>query len=155
MESDTAGGVADASAKKDWADTGRYLNVVRIDALGKGPAGNATDFPIWSKLSDEQILEAFVSAVCGITGCKPSLGLALPDGPFRFEADFLGVQEISRPTREPTWRRLAWPWRSFYTHSEVTLAPIQPVPVLTCCPVIFPSRPDECFHPEITLPFPN
>jgi len=30
------------------------LDVVRIEALGKGPAGNATDFPIWSKLSDEQ-----------------------------------------------------------------------------------------------------
>lgn len=56
---------------KDWASTpeGRYLNVVRIDRLGSGPAGNATDFPIFSSLSDEQILLAFVSAVSAITGC--------------------------------------------------------------------------------------
>jgi hypothetical protein len=56
-------------ADKDWAGTGRYLNVVRVDELGKGPSGNATDFPIFSKLSDEQILIAFVSSVCAITGC--------------------------------------------------------------------------------------
>jgi hypothetical protein len=57
---------------KDWAKApgGRYLNVVRIEALGHGPAGNATDFPIFSNLSDEQILEAFVGAVAAITGCK-------------------------------------------------------------------------------------
>lgn len=54
---------------KDWASTGRYLNVVRIEALGEGPAGNATDFPIYSDLSDEQILEAFVISICAITGC--------------------------------------------------------------------------------------
>ncbi len=56
---------------KDWAAArdGRYLNVVRIESLGAGPAGNATDFPIFSELPDEQILEAFVSAVCAITGC--------------------------------------------------------------------------------------
>ena len=55
---------------KDWAGTGRYLNVVRIEQLGAGPAGNATDFPIFSPLSDEQILEAFVASVSAITGCK-------------------------------------------------------------------------------------
>ena len=57
---------------KDWADAkgGRYLNVVRVDALGAGPAGNATDFPIFGDLSDEQILVAFVSSVCAITGCE-------------------------------------------------------------------------------------
>lgn len=57
---------------KDWAGApdGRYLNVVRVDGPGVGPAGNATDFPIFSDLSDEQILEAFVSAVCAITGCR-------------------------------------------------------------------------------------
>lgn len=57
---------------RDWASTpeGRYLNVVRIDALGKGPGGNATDFPIFSQLPDEQILAAFVSAVSAITGCE-------------------------------------------------------------------------------------
>jgi hypothetical protein len=57
--------------QKDWADAseGRYLNVVRIDRLGAGPAGNATDFPIFSSLSDAQILVAFVTAVSAITGC--------------------------------------------------------------------------------------
>lgn len=57
--------------EKDWASTpdGRYLNVVRIEKLGSGPAGNATDFPIFSELSDEQILLAFVTAVSAITGC--------------------------------------------------------------------------------------
>jgi len=55
---------------KDWACTGRYLNVVRVENLDQGPAGNATDFPIFSELPDDQILEAFVSAVCAITGCR-------------------------------------------------------------------------------------
>lgn len=56
---------------KDWAGAieGRYLNVVRVEELGAGPAGNATDFPIFSDLSDEQILKAFVYAVSTITGC--------------------------------------------------------------------------------------
>lgn len=56
---------------QDWAQTpdGRYLNVVRIEALGSGPAGNATDFPIFCDLADEQVLEAFVQSVCAITGC--------------------------------------------------------------------------------------
>ena len=57
---------------KDWAKTpgGRYLNVVRVDEPDKGPSGNATDFPIFSSLPDEQILVAFVSSVCAITGCE-------------------------------------------------------------------------------------
>lgn len=55
--------------EKDWAGTGRYLNVVRIERLGGGPAGNPTDFPIFNTLSDEQILEAFVASVSAITGC--------------------------------------------------------------------------------------
>ena len=56
----------------DWAGTGRYLNVVRTDGPETGPKGQATDFPITCNLSDEQILEAFVSAVCAITGCQIS-----------------------------------------------------------------------------------
>jgi len=58
--------------EKDWANTpdGRYLNVVRIERHGGGPAGNATDFPIFSNLPDEQILEAFVASVSAITGCR-------------------------------------------------------------------------------------
>lgn len=59
-----------ACSEKDWAGTGRYLNVVRIEQLGAGPAGNPTDFPIFSPLADEQILEAFVASVSAITGCK-------------------------------------------------------------------------------------
>ncbi len=59
-----------ADPNKDWAGSGRYLNVVRVEALGAGPAGNATDFPIFSDLSDEQILEAFVTSVSAITGCR-------------------------------------------------------------------------------------
>lgn len=60
--------------EKDWASArdGRYLNVVRIGALGEGPAGNATDFPIFSDLPDEQILHAFVYGVSAITGCRLS-----------------------------------------------------------------------------------
>ena len=53
---------------KDWAETGRYLNVVRVEGPGRGPGGNATDFPIYNDLPDRQILEAFVHAVSGITG---------------------------------------------------------------------------------------
>ena len=56
--------------EKDWAGTNRYLNVVRIEELGKGPAGNPTDFPIFSPLPDKQILEAFVVSVSAITGCQ-------------------------------------------------------------------------------------
>lgn len=57
---------------KDWARApgGRYLNIVRIERLGAGPAGNATDFPIFSDLPDEQILLAFVYAVSVATGCE-------------------------------------------------------------------------------------
>ncbi|MFL6203406.1 MAG: hypothetical protein ACJ76J_29925 [Thermoanaerobaculia bacterium] len=57
--------------EKDWAKPpgARYLNIARVDAPGRGPGGNATDFPIYSDLSDEQILEAFVTSVCAITGC--------------------------------------------------------------------------------------
>ena len=56
---------------KDWAQTpgGRYLNIVRVDQT-QNPAGSPTDFPIFSELPDEQILEAFVAAVCAVTGCR-------------------------------------------------------------------------------------
>jgi hypothetical protein len=60
------------AADKDWAQAPdrRYLNVVRVDELDKGPSGNATDFPIFSSLSDEQILNAFVQSVSAIVGCE-------------------------------------------------------------------------------------
>ena len=61
-------------SEKDWAKAkdGRYLNIVRVDPKTGNPAGNATDFPIFTDLADEQILTAFVSAACAITGCKVS-----------------------------------------------------------------------------------
>ncbi len=58
--------------EKDWANTGRYLNVVRIEGPKTGTGGNATDFPIFCNLPDEQSLKAFVQAVCAITGCQPA-----------------------------------------------------------------------------------
>ena len=55
----------------NWAGTIRYINVCRTGSAEGGPAGNATDFPIFTDhLSDEQVLEAFVAAVCAVTGCK-------------------------------------------------------------------------------------
>ncbi len=55
---------------KDWAGSGRYLNVVRCNDRGN-PAGNATDFPIFNDLPDEVILRSFVHMVTALTG--PSL----------------------------------------------------------------------------------
>lgn len=54
---------------KDWAGTGRYLNVVRCDSPGR-PGGNPTDFPIYNDLPDEQILLSFVYAANAISGNK-------------------------------------------------------------------------------------
>ncbi|MEZ8085699.1 hypothetical protein [Vibrio sp. 1S139] len=42
--------------------------MARITELGAGPAGNTTDFPIFSPLSDEQVLIAFVTSVSATTG---------------------------------------------------------------------------------------
>jgi len=58
-----------ADPEKDWARTGRYLNVVRCNQDGN-PGGNPTDFPIYNDLPDEQILRAFVESINAITGCK-------------------------------------------------------------------------------------
>jgi hypothetical protein len=60
-----------AAPDTDWARTGRYLNVVRVEAPFTGTAGQSTDFPIFCDLPPEQILEAFVQSVCPITGCQP------------------------------------------------------------------------------------
>ena len=54
---------------KDWAGTGRYLNVVRCKEKGR-IGGNPADFPIHNNLSDEDILLAFVHSVSAITGAK-------------------------------------------------------------------------------------
>jgi hypothetical protein len=75
MQRDTDGGYKRAwiqhkTGTADWAGTGRYVNVVRTEGPSTGPAGNATDFPVFSAhLSDEQVLEAFVACVCAVTGC--------------------------------------------------------------------------------------
>jgi hypothetical protein len=55
----------------DWANAPgrRYLNVVRVDISTGNPAGNPTDFPVFCDLPDDQVLIAFVAAVCGTTGC--------------------------------------------------------------------------------------
>ena len=53
--------------EKDWAGTGRYLNVVRCDEL-RNPSGNPADFPIYNQFPDEQVLLAFVYATNAITG---------------------------------------------------------------------------------------
>ena len=55
------------SGERDWAGTSRYLNVVRCDKPGR-LGGNATDFPIYNDLPDEQILLAFVYATNALTG---------------------------------------------------------------------------------------
>ncbi len=67
--------------EKDWAKTGRYLNVARTETLASGPSGNAADFPIYNDLTDKQVLEAFVAAVCACTGCTLPSG-AYPHGSF-------------------------------------------------------------------------
>lgn len=57
-----------AKPGKDYAGTVRYLSVVRIEPDKSGIQGSPTDFPIYSEaLSDEQILESFVSFICSLT----------------------------------------------------------------------------------------
>ena len=56
---------------KDWAGTGRYLNVARCEGPGR-VGGISSDFPIFSNLPDAQILQEFVQSVCRITGWKLS-----------------------------------------------------------------------------------
>ncbi len=55
------------TGEKDWASTGRYLNVVRCESYHTGPAGNATDFPIYNSLPDDQLLRNFVLAAAAVT----------------------------------------------------------------------------------------
>ncbi len=60
-----------AEPEKDWAKTGRYLNIGTTDSNGLR-RGIPHDLPISSDctFTDEQVLTAFVAAVCGITGYK-------------------------------------------------------------------------------------
>lgn len=78
---------------KDWANAPRYLNVARVEGYDIGPAGNATDFPIFSNLSDEHILVAFVAGVSAITGCAVPMLNGAHVGP-RLSEDTL-VEESS------------------------------------------------------------
>ena len=57
------------SGDRDWAGTGRYLNIVRCENPGR-PGGNPTDFPIYNELPDKQILLAFVYAANAVTGLR-------------------------------------------------------------------------------------
>lgn len=56
----------------DWAKTpgGRYLNFARTNGENGGPSA-PVDFPIFSELTDEQILIAFVSHIRGLTEHNP------------------------------------------------------------------------------------
>jgi len=61
--------IQNREGEKDWAGSGRYLNVCRCQSKGR-PGGNPTDFPIWNDLPDEDILRAFVHSATAITGGK-------------------------------------------------------------------------------------
>lgn len=62
--------VREAEPDKDWAGTGYYINVARTEQLGSGPSsGGSADFPIYGEGEHEDILKAFVEAVCRVTGC--------------------------------------------------------------------------------------
>jgi hypothetical protein len=59
------------TGQKDWAGTGRYLNVVRVESVNSGPKGQAADFPVYlssSQMGDDQILTTFVYSVCAAVG---------------------------------------------------------------------------------------
>jgi hypothetical protein len=67
--------IQNRTGERDWAGTGRYLNLARVEGPGKGPAGNTADFPVYvpkSEKSDEEILRAFVTAVWDIAGLDRS-----------------------------------------------------------------------------------
>ena len=55
--------------EKNWARVpdGRYLNVGRVNNAGN-LGGIPADFPIFSRLSDRQILVTFVYSVSALTG---------------------------------------------------------------------------------------
>ncbi|WP_294216216.1 hypothetical protein [uncultured Sphingomonas sp.] len=55
----------------DWAGTGRYLNVVRVEAPRTGPRGQAADFPVFyteEDADDDSILLDFVRRLCAAVG---------------------------------------------------------------------------------------
>jgi len=58
-----------AGGDKDWAGTGRYLNVAVVLAE-RGRPGVPADFPIYNNLPDEQILLTFVYMANTVTGLK-------------------------------------------------------------------------------------
>lgn len=57
-----------SSAENDWASSGRYLHVARVD---NGKVNASPDFPILSDLSSEQLLLTFVASLNILTGCVP------------------------------------------------------------------------------------
>jgi len=54
---------------RDWAGTGRYVNVTRIVELHSGPTGMPSDFPVFrDDASDRTVLEDFVHGICRAVG---------------------------------------------------------------------------------------
>lgn len=61
------------NSAKDYAKTGRYLSVVRTDSIdSKRIGGNPTDFPVYSEVSDDQILRTFIRCIIAMTGQAPA-----------------------------------------------------------------------------------
>lgn len=57
------------SGDRDWALTGRYVNVTRIEGLHQGPAGILSDFPVFREgVPDRTVLEDFVAGICAAVG---------------------------------------------------------------------------------------
>jgi hypothetical protein len=57
--------------ENDGAGTERYLKIAPMNPSKKEAlAALPTIFPIFSRLADEQILEAFVATVGTVTGCR-------------------------------------------------------------------------------------
>lgn len=59
--------IQNRTGDKDWAGSGKYLNVVRCQSKGR-PGGNPTDFPVRNDLDDEALLMTFVHFVNALTG---------------------------------------------------------------------------------------
>jgi hypothetical protein len=54
---------------RDWAGTGRYVNVTRVEGLHMRPAGMPSDFPVFrTEACDRRLLEDFVTGICAAVG---------------------------------------------------------------------------------------
>jgi len=49
---------------RDWAGTGRYVNVTRVEGPRTGPSGIPADFPVYRpQATDRALLEDFVHGI--------------------------------------------------------------------------------------------